>query len=337
MIAMLLSATRPDRVQAQVLAHTYARLLEAPDYPAGVPADVYADFVAGVVNTDAGNETVDDVGLLLPSLAHDPQFRTWWRRAGRSGASPATARALYKISVETDLRSILPTITTPTLVLHRRDAPLYGVELGRYLGQHIPGARYVELDGTDIFLWAGDANTVLDEIELFLTGTTGRAQPERILSTMLFTDIVGSTVRASELGDRRWRDLLDAHDHAVRRQLERFKGREVNTTGDGFLVAFDGPARAIRCAQAIRDAARQIGIEVRAGVHTGEVEQRGTDLAGIAVHVTQRVCALAGPGEIGATRVVVDLVAGSGIDFTDRGELELKGVPGRHHLFAVKD
>jgi class 3 adenylate cyclase len=337
MIAMLLSATRPERVRAQVLANTYARVLEAPDYPAGMPSGSFEDFVAGVVRTAADGALVDDVALLLPSLAHDPAFRTWWQRAGRAGASPAVAQALYTISVETDLRAILPTITTPTLVLHRGAVAFYGVEMGRYLGGHIPGARYVELEGSDHFLWAGDANAVLQEIEVFLTGESGRAEPDRVLATVMFTDIVGSTQRAAELGDRRWRELLDVHDRVVRRQLERFRGREVKTTGDGFLATFDGPARAVRCAQAIRDAARQVGIDVRAGLHTGEVEQRGVDLAGIAVHLTQRVCGMAEGGQIATTRVVVDLVAGSGLQFADIGEHDLKGIPGRRRLFTVTD
>jgi class 3 adenylate cyclase len=262
-------------------------------------------------------------------------FRRWWQRAGRAGASPGVARSQYDIAMGSDLRAVLPTITTPTLVLHRRDNRYYPVQLGRYLAAHIPGARYVELAGADHFWWAGDAASVADAIEEFLTGSVGDRQPDRLLATVLFTDIVGSTTQAAELGDRRWRELLDTHDHLVRRQLERARGREVNTTGDGFLAAFDGPARAIRCALAVRDAAHQIGVEVRAGLHTGEVEQRGQDLAGIAVHLAQRVSALAGSGAVFVTRTVVDLVAGSGIEFADLGEHQLKGVPDTWRVFSV--
>jgi class 3 adenylate cyclase len=329
MISILLSATRPERVTAQVLAHAFARLTPAPDYPEGVPVSVYSDFVRGVLRVEGNAEPVDDVALLLPSLSQETAFRRWWQRAGRAGASPAVARSQYEIAMHSDLRAVLPAITTPTLVLHRRDNRYYPVQLGRYLAAHIAGAKYVELDGADHFLWAGDAASVLDEIEGFLTGAVGDRQPDRVLATVLFTDIVGSTGRAAELGDRRWRALLDAHDHVVRRQLERSRGREVKTTGDGFLAAFDGPARAIRCA------ARQIDIEVRAGLHTGEVEQRGQDLAGIAVHLAQRVSGLANSGEVFVTRTVVDLVAGSGIEFADQGEHELKGVPGTWKLFAA--
>ncbi|MCA1843086.1 MAG: adenylate/guanylate cyclase domain-containing protein, partial [Actinobacteria bacterium] len=227
-----------------------------------------------VLRVEGGTQPVDDVALLLPNLAHDAAFRRWWQRAGRAGASPAVARAHYQIARNSDLRAVLPTIAAPTLVVHRKDNRYCPPPLGRYLAANIPGARYVELDGADHFLWAGDAGPVLDAIEEFLTGALGRGEPDRLLATVMFTDIVGSTARAAEIGDHRWRGLLDAHDHLVRRQLERARGREVKTTGDGFLATFDGPARATRCALAIRDAARQIGLEVRAGVHTGEVEQR---------------------------------------------------------------
>jgi class 3 adenylate cyclase len=336
LVAILLSATRPERVQALVLGHACARLTQAPDYPHGVPAEVFDDFVNGVLRVEGGTEPVDDVALLLPSLAHDAAFRRWWQRAGRAGASPAVARAHYEIARNSDLRAALTTITAPTLVVHRKDNRYYPPPLGRYLAAHIPGARYVELDGADHFLWAGDAGSALDAIEEFLTGALGRGEPDRLLATVMFTDIVGSTARAVEIGDHRWRGLLDAHDHLVRRQLEHARGREVKTTGDGFLATFDGPARAIRCALAIRDAAHQIGVEVRAGLHTGEVEQRGDDIAGIAVHLTQRVSGLANAGEVLVTRTVVDLVAGSGLHFDDHGEHELKGIPGTWRLYAVE-
>jgi class 3 adenylate cyclase len=214
---------------------------------------------------------------------------------------------------------------------------MVSVEMGRYLADHIPGAKFVELDGTDHLFFTGDADAVVDEIEEFLTGVRPLPAVERVLATVLFTDVVDSTKRAVELGDERWKELLTRHDAQVRRQLERFQGREVNTTGDGFLATFDGPARAIRCAVAIRDAVGALGLHVRAGVHTGEVEMRDADISGIAVHLAARVAATAAPGEVLVSRTVVDLVAGSGLTFTDRGEHALKGVPGEWRLFAVED
>ena len=336
MVSILLSATRPERVRAQILANAFAKLTQATDYPEGIPSEMFDEFVRGVLRVEGEAEPLDDVGFLLPSLAGDESFRRWWKRAGRAGASPAVARTQYEIATKSDLRAVLPTITAPTLVLHRKDNRYCPSQLGRYLATHISGARYIELPGADHFLWAGDAASVLNEIEKFLTGSLGDVESERVLATVMFTDIVGSTDHAVVMGDQRWRELLDTHDHLVRRQLERSRGQEVKTTGDGFLASFDGPARAVRCALAIRDAARQIGVEVRAGLHTGEVELRGDDLAGIAVHLTQRVSALAGPGEVVVTRTIVDLTAGSGIQVSDRGEHELKGIPGTWRLFAVE-
>ena len=334
MISILLGATRPERIQAQVLAHTFARLTQAPDYPDGVPAGAFEGFVRGVVQVGGGTEPVDDIALLLPSLAKDISFRRWWQRAGRAGASPGVARAQYEIAMGSDLRAVLPTITIPTLVLHRRDTVYYPVPLGRYLAAHISGARYVELDGADHFLWAGDAGAVLDEIEEFLTGTLGQGEPDRALATVLFTDIAGSTVQAARMGDRAWRDLLGRHHAVVRRQLVRFRGREVDTAGDGFFASFDGPARAIRCAQAILESVRELGLDVRAGLHTGECEVIGDGkVAGIAVHTGARIASLANPGEVLVSSTVKDLVAGSGIQFEDRGTHELKGV-GEWHLYA---
>jgi class 3 adenylate cyclase len=230
---------------------------------------------------------------------------------------------------------VVPAIQVPTLVLHRRDDRMVNLAMGRYLADRIPGAKFVELVGADHLFFTGDADTLLDEIEEFLTGVRPLPAAERVLATVLFTDIVDSTKRAVELGDERWKELLGRHDAHVRRQLERFHGREVNTTGDGFLAWFDGPARAIRCATAIRDVLRGLGLEVRAGVHTGEVEVRDNDISGIAVHVAARVAAAAGAGDVLVSRVVVDLVAGSGLSFTARGEHTLKGVPGEWRLFAV--
>jgi class 3 adenylate cyclase len=230
---------------------------------------------------------------------------------------------------------VLPLITVPTLLIHRREEVMIGVAHGRYLSDQIPDAKLVELPGADSLYWVGDADAMLDEIEEFLTGTRHGPRTERVLTTVLFTDIVGSTERLVELGERRWRELLDRHDDAVRKQLTRFDGHEVKTTGDGVLATFDGPGRAMQCASAIRDAAQELGLEIRAGIHTGEVEVRGEDIGGLSVHIGARVAAAAAPGEILVSRTVSDLVVGSGIELTDRGEHELKGVPGRWRLYAV--
>jgi class 3 adenylate cyclase len=270
----------------------------------------------------------------VPRVASDPRFRQWWQRAGNRGASPATARALALTRFQSDLRPVLPAIQVPTLVIHRKDNRASLVEHGRYLAEHIPEARYVELPGDEHLPYVGDSETIVAEIEEFLTGMR-RVEADRVLATILFCDIVHSTDLVSELGDRRWRGVLDSYYAMIRRQLERFAGREIKTIGDGLLATFDGPARAIRCAQAVRDGARQLGLEVRVGLHTGEVEIMGDDISGVAVHIGERVCASAGSGEVLASRTVVDLVAGSGISFDDRGEHELKGVPGRWQLHAV--
>ncbi len=234
-----------------------------------------------------------------------------------------------------DVRPVLPSIQAPTLVLYRRGDRFAGKPYATYLAEHIRGANLVELPGDENFIIVGDSDADLDEIEEFLTGARHAVATDRVLATVVFTDIVGSTERAAELGDRRWRELLDAHDRAVRRQLERFRGREVNTVGDGFLATFDGSGRAIECACAIRDAVQALGIEVRAGLHTGEVEVRGNDIAGMAVHIGARVAASAGPNEVLVSGAVPPLVVGSGIEFNDRGEHELKGVPGTWRLYSV--
>jgi class 3 adenylate cyclase len=253
----------------------------------------------------------------------------------RSAASPGMAAKLSEMFLDIDVRSILPTIRVPTLVLHRHGDRVVDVRAGKWLADRIPGARFVELPGRDHVAFAGDADTVADEIEEFLTGTRPTAEPDRVLATMMFTDIVESTRRAAELGDRKWRELLERHHDLVRGELERHRGREVKTTGDGFLATFDGPARAIRCARAIRDHLRDHGVEVRAGLHTGEIEVIGEDVGGIAVHIAARVAAMAAGGETLVSSTVKDLVVGSGIEFEDRGTHELKGVPGEWHLYSV--
>jgi class 3 adenylate cyclase len=336
-VGLLLAATHPDRVQSVVVVNGFARALVDVDYPEGLPRDALTQFVDWTVAPSDDGDS-DFLLVVAPSVANDPGFRQWWEEAGRRGASPGTARALLRVAMESDVRAVLPAIRIPTLVAHFRDDPLVPVRAGRYIADHVPGAHWVEIPGADDYWWASDsADVVLAEVEEFVTGVLGTPPENRVLSTVLFTDIVSSTERAIDLGDHRWRDMLDSHDKAVRRQLARFRGNEVNTTGDGFLATFDGPARAVECACAIRDAARQLGVEVRSGVHTGEIELRGDDIAGVAVHIAARVAALAEPSTVWVSRTVTDLVTGSGIRFTDRGNRDLKGVPGTWDLYAVAD
>jgi len=331
-VGVLFAATYPDRVAALILANTIPRWLRADDYPWGIPADAQDRLVASVADHWA---TGADLEKLSPWLAGDPRVGAWWLNGRRLQASPATAQAIYRTLGATDVRHVLPTIRVPTLVLHRTGCYAARAEHGRYMARSIPEAKYVELPGEELFWWAGDADAVVDEVEEFLTGVRPVPTPDRVLATVLFTDIVGSTARASTLGDRRWRALLDEHDTLVRRELERYRGREVKVVGDEFVATFDGPARAIQCACGIAKAVREIGLEVRSGLHTGEIELRGEDIAGLAVHIGARVAALAGPGEVLVSGAVPPLVAGSGLRFTDRGSRELKGVPGVWNVFAV--
>jgi class 3 adenylate cyclase len=331
-MCMLYAATHPDRVSALVLHQTCARTRRAPDYPAGAPDAVTDAFLAFVRDHWGTTEWFD---LVAPGTASDPHLRSAMARVLRLSASPGSAVAMMTMVMGVDVRPVLPTISVPTLVIHRRDEAVIPVGHARYLAEHIPGARLVEVPGGDYVNFVGDPTPVLDEVQEFLTGVRERAVPDRVLLTVLFTDIGDSTRLAAELGDRRWRDVLESHHAAVRRQLERFRGREVDTAGDGFFATFDGPARAIRCAQAILDAVRPLGLSVRAGLHTGECEVMGDDVGGIAVHVGARVAAAAQPGEVLVSGTVRDLVAGSGIPFTDRGRHVLKGVPGEWPLCAV--
>lgn len=341
-VAMLVAATHPDRVESLVLVNPYARAMVADDYPDGIPEAVLDELLHDMTDprpASTDGDAVDDfLAVAVPSAAGDPHFRAWWEDAGRRGASPATARALAELQMRSDVRPALPTIQAPTLVVHFTDEPFIPLALGRYVADRVAGATWVEVPGEDDFWWASHhAADVLDEIEEFVTGARGVAPTNRVLASVLFTDIVASTERAHALGDAEWRTLLDRHDETVRRQLERFHGREVKTTGDGFMATFDGPAKAVECACAIRDAARQLGIEVRGGVHTGEIELRGDDIAGMGVHIAARVAALAEPSSVWVSRTVTDLVIGSGITFADRGEHTLKGVPGTWALYAVSD
>jgi class 3 adenylate cyclase len=333
-VGLVLAATHPERVSALVIVNGFARGLVDTDYPHGISEERMHQFL-DTTNPSPEGPTPEQVAEFAPSAANDGNFRNWWYETGRRGASPATARALLRVVIESDVRPVLPAIRVPCLVVHFRDEQF--LQLGRYLGDRIPGARFVEIDGADNYWWAADkADVTLDEIEEFLTGVRSGHAMDRVLATVLFTDIVGSTEHSSDLGDRRWRDLLDRHDAAVRRQLARFRGREIKSTGDGFLATFDGPARALECAGAIRDAARQLGLDLRGGVHTGEIEIRGDDIGGIAVHIASRIASRAEPGEVWLSRTVTELVVGSGITFDDKGAHELKGVPGTWQLFAVQ-
>ena len=328
----LFAATYPERTTALIMLGAYARRIWASDYPWGPTKEEFGQFVDQTVRDWGG-----PVGLEVraPSLFHDPRFREWWARLLRLGASPSASRALLRINAEIDVRQVLPAIRVPTLIVHNTGDRTTPVEFGRYMAERIPGAKYVELPGIDHLPYVGNADTILDEIEEFLTGVRRGPEPDRVLATVMFTDIVDATRRATELGDRRWRDLLDAHHTLVREQLAKFRGREIDTAGDGFLAAFDGPARAVRAADAVAAGVRTLGLEIRAGLHTGECEVMGAKLGGIAVHIGARIAALAQAGEVLVSNTVKDLVAGSGLRFEDRGTHALKGVPGEWHLFAV--
>ncbi|WP_006243796.1 alpha/beta fold hydrolase [Mycolicibacterium tusciae] len=335
MSAIFLAADRPHRVSKLVIVNGAARALWAPDYEVGSRANVASPFTTVAVEPDAVEQGFDVLALIAPSVADDVAFRTWWDAAGNRGASPSMARRSSQALAESDVRDKLAHITAPTLVMHRRDTAFVAVGHGRYLAEHIEDARYVELPGADALYWVGDSSPIVDEIEEFITGTRGGAESERVLTTVVFTDIVGSTRRAAALGDGRWHALLDNHDTLVRRELERFRGIEVNTVGDGFVAMFPSPSAAIQCASAIVDAVRLLGIEVRVGIHAGEVEVRGDDIAGMAVHIGARVSGLAGASEVLVSSTVREIVTGSRQTFDDRGEHDLKGVPGRWRVYAL--
>ena len=327
----LFAATYPERTSALVLYGTYAKRRDPDkDYPWSSTWDERRAYAAEL-EQEWGTEA--DLGTMIPNA--DPVMRRWWAARARASASPGAARDLILMNSQIDVRHVLPAISVPALVLHRTGDRDSRLEEGQYIAERIPGARFVELPG-DVHVPVIDADQILDEVEEFLTGRRPAREPDRVLATILFTDIVGSSQRASELGDRAWRDLLGGHHAAVRRQLERFQGREVDTAGDGFLATFDGPARAVRCGRAIGAAVGELGLEVRAGLHTGEVELTDGNVSGIAVHTGARVAALAAPGEVLVSSTVRDLVAGSGIRFEDRGEHELKGV-GSWRLYSVVD
>ena len=328
----LFAASYPERTEALILYGSFSRLLAADDYPCGLPAEVVDVFVETAVRS-WGEGTM--MRLFAPSRPDDDAAIEFGGRFERFSMSPAAMRQLFETNKQIDVRPVLETIRCPTLVLHRSGDLIVNVEHGRYLAEHIPGAKWVELEGADHYLGAGDNDAVVDEIQEFITGDRPVAEPDRVLATVLFTDMVGSTERAAVLGDKAWGDVLNKHDAVVRRETERFGGRWVSSAGDGHLMTFDGPARGVRCACAIRDGLGALGVEVRAGLHTGEIELAGNDVRGIAVHIGSRVSSLAQAGEVLVSRTVTDLVAGSGLSFTEHGEHELKGVPGRWAIYAV--
>jgi pimeloyl-ACP methyl ester carboxylesterase len=332
-MSLLFAATHPDRVSALVLYGGMARTVAADDYPYAPPREAVFEAMSTLIQPNFGGPAL--LELFAPSLEGDPVEEEGWIRRTMAAASPGTIDKLWSMATEIDVRSALPAISCPTLVLHRTGDRVSSVHGARWMAEQVAGARYVELPGGDHFPWIGDQDAVLGEIEEFLTGVRGVAESDRVLLTVLFTDIVGSTDRAVQLGDEQWRRLLEQHDELVRRYLARFGGREVDTAGDGFFAVFDGPARAVRCAQALTEAVRELGLEIRAGLHTGEVELRGDEVAGLAVHIGARIAAQAEPGEVRVSRTVKDLVAGSGIVFADRGEHELKGVPDTWELYAA--
>jgi pimeloyl-ACP methyl ester carboxylesterase len=332
-MCILFATTYPQRTDALVMLGGYARRLWAEDYPFGATVEEYEDFLRSIQEGWGGAVGIE---ARAPSVLDDERFRTWWATYLRMSASPGAAYALTLMNRDIDVRHALQTVRVPTLIVHRAGDRSLPVEGSRYMADRIQGAKLVVVPGDDHLPWVGDQDEVLDEVEEFLTGVRRGPDPDRVLATVLFTDVVRSTERAAELGDKRWRELLTSHHVAVRRQLAQWRGTEIDTTGDGFLATFDGPARAIRCACAARDAVFDLGLEIRAGLHTGEYQIFGPTIAGLTVHTGARVAALAGPGEVLVSSAVKDLVAGSGIELDDRGEHELKGVPGTWRIYAVR-
>jgi pimeloyl-ACP methyl ester carboxylesterase len=332
-LCALFAATNPARTSALIMHGSYARLTWHPDYPWGPTDAERTAFIDDAVRNWGGPIGVDE---RAPSMAHDERFRHWWARFLRLSASPAAFSTLAQMNAQIDIRQVLPAIRVPALILHNVNERTLPIGGSRYLAQHIPDAKLVELPGSDHVPWLTDAEAVADEVEEFLTGVRRGPEPDRVLATVLFTDIVAASERAAALGDRRWRDWLERHHAMIRRALTRFRGREIYTAGDGFLATFDGPARAVRCACAITDEVRSLGIEVRAGLHTGECEIMDDKLGGIAVHIGSRVAAIAQPGEVLVSSTVKDRVAGSGLSFQERGPQQLKGIPGEWKLFAVE-
>jgi class 3 adenylate cyclase len=326
------AVSHPERVGGLVLCGTYAKASWSDDYPWGWTEEEWADFRERVKDHWGTTEREETVA---PSMADDQAFLQWEATLMRLGASPRAVLQLGEMTKTVDVRPLLPQIAVPTLVMHRIGDRINEVDHGRYLADRIPGTRWVELPGDDFLLWAGDTDAIVDEVEEFLTGRRGGAEPTRAVATVMFTDVVGSTERARAIGDRAWADLLEVHNARVRTELRRFGGHEIDTAGDGFLASFGSPALAIQCAQAVHGAMRQIRVDLRIGLHTGECDVVGDKLRGIAVHIGARVASKAGPGEILVSQTVKDLVAGSGIEFQDQGTHELRGIPGEWRLYSV--
>lgn len=334
-VGALLAADHPERVGALIMYASVARTVWAPDYDWAMTIEDRAQWTEQTVAA-WGEPGGPGLALMAPSMVEDQALASWFARLQRLAASPSQARTLLNETAGLDVRDALPRVRVPTLIMHRSDDQAWDPRHSRYLAEHIAGARYVELEGVDSLPFVGDSDAIVEEVEEFLTGARGRGELTRRLLTVMFTDIVDATARAARLGDARWRDLLADHDALVRAQLTRFEGREVKTVGDGFLVTFDGPpSRALRCALAITAAARELGVEVRIGMHTGECELVGEDVAGMAVHIASRVGALAEPGEVLVSGTVFGTVVGGPFAFEDRGFHALKGVPGRWPLFAL--
>lgn len=332
-MAALFAATYPERTDGLILISSYARRTRTDDYPWAPTAETRETEARLTEQTWGDPHQV--AGDILGSRADDPAFKDWVARYFRLGATPKAAATLLRMNTEMDTRAILPHIRVPTLCIYRAGDQDVLIEEGRWIASQIPGAKLVELPGSAHFFWIEDPTPMIDEIEEFLTGHREAAHPERALATVVFTDIVGSTERAADLGDRGWRSLLERHNVVIRREIERFRGTERSTAGDGFLATFDGPARGVRAARAITTAVKALGLEVRTGVHTGEVELVGTDIAGIGVHIGARIGALAGPGQVFVSRTVRDLVVGSELKFEERGSHALKGVPGTWEIYEA--
>ena len=330
--AMMLAATDPDRVSALVLVNAVPHLLRKDDYPIGATPEA-ADALSKLYVAQHGT-TSDMLELTAPSVANDLRFRNWWTRYQRMSVPLGLVKTTFDWFAEGDVRAALPLITVPTLVVARREAKFHRLAFGEYIAANIPGAELRIVEGADTLPFhAGDFGPTLDRVEEFLTGRKESSRADRVLATVLFTDIVGSTALASTLGDVRWLDLLEEHNRIVRAQLERFRGKEIKMTGDGCVATFDGPARAVACALGIVEQVSAIGLELRAGIHTGEVELRGGDIGGLGVHIASRVMSQAEAGGILASGTVKDLVVGSGIDFIPCGSFDLKGVPGTWQLY----
>jgi len=331
-MALMFAASHPERCSHLVVWSGFARVTQAPDYPEGVSPEDLRRMGSRMQREWGGPVALE---LWAPSRVGHAETERQWAHLLRTGTSPKSAAALIELYADLDVRDALPLVSAPTLILHRAEDRVVRPVSGRYIAEHIRGARYVEVPGADHLMWTEGADAVLDEIEEFITGTRQARPPERVLATVLFTDIVDSTAHVARLGDQRWKEVLDRHDAAVAGAVERFQGRVIQTTGDGVLATFDGPARAIHCAESIKGDVDALGLEIRAGLHTGECELRDGNVGGMAVHIGARVAARAEAGEVLVSSTVKDLVVGSGIEFEDRGESELKGVPGEWRLYAV--